>query len=173
MASDLMSQKSRLSSSSGDGKAIFSKSLQHQIKRSYVKVHLSSLAMLLLHDECTANRGKSHTTNANSKLRLLRQSKGNSTDNFLSLLSGAHHSAKTTTWVSPTPASPSRIISKVPRTPNVYTISMETATATATRGMRIRLVTTRVSNEQDHKIGRISCQHYTRQDKRQNSNDHQ
>jgi hypothetical protein len=110
-----MSQKPRLSLSSRDGKAISSKSLQHQIKRSYLKVHLSSLAMLLLHDECTAKRGKRHIANANSKLRLLRQSKGNSTDNFLFLLSIILSSAKATTWISPTPTptSPPRIISRV------------------------------------------------------------
>ena len=142
MASKLMFQKPRLISFGRDGKATSSK-VQHQIKRSYLKFYLTSLAMLLLRDECTANPVSCHIASVNSKLRLLRQSKGNSTDNSLSLLSAPHHSAKTTTWPSTTPASPPQTISKMPRPPNVYAISMETAT----RWMITRTATTRKSNE--------------------------
>jgi hypothetical protein len=118
MASDPMFQKPRLISSSRDGKATFSK-MRHQIKRSCLKLHLSSFAMLLLRDESTVNPGSCHIASANNKLSLLCQSKGNNTDNFLFLPSTTHHSAKTTTWVSPTLASPPRIISKVLRTVNM------------------------------------------------------
>jgi hypothetical protein len=94
MKSDLMSHKPRWISSARNGTANTSKSLQHQNNRSFLMLRLNSLAMLLLRDECTLNRGSCHIASASSsssssKTHLHRQLKGNNMDNIPFLLSAS------------------------------------------------------------------------------------